>query len=134
MTLAQFLDVEAAVKAWLSSAGSPAGSRVFYKAQKATMPYVDLMVVFAAPISEHTPIMRATIQFDCWGSSKQQANALGVFVANAAQGLAPGTIMGGVARAGGANVTRGPVWFPGEGEPETPRYQVDAMFTLTPAS
>lgn len=134
MPVGVFTDAEAAVRGWARAhAGitpkAPGG--IYFSVPKgASFPLATLQRVAGAPDLGEAPVDQARIQFDAWGTTKQDAAALAEAIVNAASGLQDGTVMGSEpAVAKGATVELGPVWLPDQ-ESRRPRYVVDVTFLI----
>lgn len=74
------------------------------------------------------PVQRVTIQFDCWGKTRQQAGDIARTLLADLEWLARtgGKVIGGVYL--GSAVIQNMRWLP-EPDSDTPRYIVDALIT-----
>ncbi len=140
--LATFSDVESLAKAWLIT--TPAGALVaraggghnvfMAMPTSAPLPAIVLGRIGGAPPSRSdTPIDRARISFDCWATTRAAANAIAYATAAACTNLAEeGGYTAGSARLLTAELLA-LLWLP-DPESDTPRYVVDALFTVLTAA
>ena len=133
-------DIESAIKAWaMTGPIAPlvtAGGRThIYMAMPTASPVPSVILSRVGggirPASD-LPIDRARISFDCWGTSRAQAQALSATLVTELDNLAPngGYTVGGVTLAVAEIILW--TWLP-DPKADTARYVVDALVTALPA-
>lgn len=129
-----FPDTEGAVRTWLKTKTeitSKVGTRVFFGYPEGTpaTPLIVLARVGGAPQRSEAPVDVALLQFDCWGTGRNKAQATDVMLAlvGVLESMQAGVTLDSTTRGFGSAVESSP-WLP-EPTSDQARYVVTAVVT-----